>query len=111
MDILFENLWQRSSDAIAHFWQTRDQQAASQRLRGGTDQGTRSAVTGGAQMDGFIGLVRDLVVHAGIDASHIFYRKRLELPGYFRPTKEWDLLVVRNGQLILVVEAKSQVGP
>src|SRR5437867_7599342 len=33
------------------------------------------------------------------------------LPGFFRPTKEWDLLVVRDGELILALEAKSQVGP
>jgi hypothetical protein len=30
---------------------------------------------------------------------------------FFRPTKEWDLLVVKNGQLIVAIEAKSQVGP
>jgi len=41
----------------------------------------------------------------------IFHKKRLELPGYFRPTKEWDLLVVRDRQLILALEVKSQVGP
>jgi hypothetical protein len=35
----------------------------------------------------------------------------LELPGFFRPTKEWDLLVVREGQLIAAIELKSQVGP
>ena len=33
------------------------------------------------------------------------------MPGFFRPTKEWDLLVVRDGQLIIALEAKSQVGP
>lgn len=40
-----------------------------------------------------------------------FFKKSLELPGYFRPTKEWDLLVVKNGQLLIALEAKSQVGP
>ena len=33
------------------------------------------------------------------------------MPGFFRPTKEWDLLVVRDDQLIIAVEVKSQVGP
>ncbi|MFA5354237.1 MAG: PaeR7I family type II restriction endonuclease, partial [Thermodesulfovibrionales bacterium] len=41
----------------------------------------------------------------------IFNSKHLELPGFFRPTKEWDLLVIRDGQLIAALEAKSQVGP
>ncbi len=71
----------------------------------------RSAVTGGAQMDGFIDLFTDLIVSAGVSKDHIFYSRLLELPGFFRPTKEWDLLVVRDDQLILALEAKSQVGP
>lgn len=33
------------------------------------------------------------------------------LPGYFRPTKQWDLVVTKNGRLIAVVELKSICGP
>jgi hypothetical protein len=62
-------------------------------------------------MDGFINLITEIIVSAGIDKKHIFFQKSLELPGYFRPTKEWDLLVVKNNQLIIALEAKSQVGP
>jgi hypothetical protein len=75
------------------------------------DQGARGAVTGGAHMDGFIKLIADLTIEAGAAESNIYYNKSLELPGFFRPTKEWDLLIVKNGQLILALEAKSQVGP
>ena len=35
----------------------------------------------------------------------------LTLPGYFRPTKLWDLLVTYKGQLIAAIELKSHVGP
>lgn len=35
----------------------------------------------------------------------------LELPGYYRPEKKWDLLVVSGDQLVMAVEFKSQVGP
>ena len=35
----------------------------------------------------------------------------LTLPGYFRPTKLWDLLVINEGRLIAAMEFKSQVGP
>ena len=35
----------------------------------------------------------------------------MELPGFFRPTKEWDLVAVRGRNLIAVIKAKSQVGP
>jgi len=62
-------------------------------------------------MDGFIELITDLIMAAGVDKKYVFYKQRLELPGFCRPTKEWDLLVVRDDQLILALESKSQVGP
>jgi hypothetical protein len=99
------------SKAISHYWRTRQSQSQKQAKSGRADQGARSAVTGGAQMDGFISLITDLVIEAGANKSNIFYNKHLELPGFFRPTKEWDLLVIKDNQLILALEAKSQVGP
>jgi len=78
---------------------------------GKADQGLRSAVTGGAQMDGFVDLFADLIVEAGILREFIFRNSAVELPGFFRPTKEWDLLVIRDRTLIAAIEAKSQVGP
>jgi len=62
-------------------------------------------------MDGFIGLLADLIAEAGINEVCISCKKSLELPGFFRPTKEWDLLVIKDNQLIVALEAKSQVGP
>ena len=62
-------------------------------------------------MDGFITLMTEIIVKAGIDECFIFHNKNLELPGFFRPTKEWDLLVIKDGQLLVALEAKSQVGP
>ncbi|MFO1486885.1 MAG: PaeR7I family type II restriction endonuclease [Verrucomicrobiota bacterium] len=101
----------RVAKAVASYWTTRKSQSAKQVSLGQRDQGARSAVTGGAQMDGFVGLITMLVLEAGIKQEHIFHNTALELPGFFRPTKEWDLLVVRNEQLILALETKSQVGP
>jgi hypothetical protein len=34
----------------------------------------------------------------------------LTLPGFFRPTKSWDVLVTNKGRLVAAVELKSQVG-
>ena len=111
MEKILKNLRERVSEAVAHYWITRESQAKKQEISGRADQGLRSAVTGGAQMDGFISLMTEIIVEAGIDKHYIFHNKNLELPGFFRPTKEWDLLVVRDGQLIVALEAKSQVGP
>lgn len=109
-DILSE-LPSRTGSAVAHYWKTRAGQRGKQRRIGKTDQGLRSAVTGGAQMDGFIDLFTDLIVAAGIPGRFVFRKEALELPGFFRPTKEWDLLVVREKTLLAAIEAKSQVGP
>ena len=97
--------------AVAHYWQTRAAHRKKQKEGGKADQGLRSAVTGGAQMDGFIDLFTILITRVGIPANCIFRKKAVELPGFFRPTKEWDLLVVRESTLIAAIEAKSQVGP
>jgi hypothetical protein len=106
-----DNLSKLVSQAIAQYWLTRQRQSQRQIQLGRADQGARSAVTGGAQMNGFIHLITELMLKAGANDSNIFHNKKLELPGFFRPTKEWDLLFVRDDQLILALEAKSQVGP
>ncbi len=107
----FKNLPAMLKKAVTFYWQTREDQSKKQTIQGNKDQGARSAVTGGAQMDGIINLITEIISEAGIPKGCIFHNKYLQLPGFFRPTKEWDLLVVKNGQLLLALEAKSQVGP
>jgi hypothetical protein len=109
--ININNLRDKLKTAIAFYWQTRQNQSKKQKELGNSDQGSRSAVTGGAHMDGIIKLLSEIIIEAGIPSDCIFHNKFLQLPGFFRPTKEWDLLVVKNGQLLLALEAKSQVGP
>ncbi len=115
MSFNFENILhdlnRRTGRAVAHYWKTRIGQRDRQVQTDKIDQGLRSAVTGGAQMDGFIDLFAELIVATGIPKRFIFRKKAVELPGFFRPTKEWDLLVIREKKLLLAVEAKSQVGP
>lgn len=103
----FEKLVQK---AVRHYWRTLDGQGRKQRS-GNADRGGRAAVTGGKQMMGFCHLVQDVLTRNGVPAVHVFTDARLELPGYFRPTKQWDMLVVSEGQLIAALEFKSQRGP
>ena len=105
------DLRDRVSDAVRTYWRTRLQQRQRQAKTGTKDQGLRGAVTGGAQMDGFVGLLVSLAKTAGIPESCIFHNRALELPGFFRPTKEWDLLVVVQDCLLAAVEVKSHAGP
>ena len=111
MPSIIENINQHVAKAVSHYWLTRRAQKDKQKKRGVSDAGLRSAVTGGAQMDGLIKRFWGLIVDSGIDSQYIYEKKALELPGFFRPTQEWDLLVIKKDQLIVAIEAKSQVGP
>jgi hypothetical protein len=98
--------------AVRHFWRTRSRQAKAQGAKSGDrDRGARSAVTGGAHLDGFAELIRRLIVDAGISDTAVHRRMRVELPGYYRAEKKWDLVVVVDGRLFATVEFKPQVGP
>jgi hypothetical protein len=101
----------RLISAVAHFWATRSNQDASQGSQSGSrDAGNRAAVTGGKQLDGFVNLLADLIEDEGMPRQCL-HASKTTLPGYFRPEKDWDFLVVAGGQLIATVEFKSQVGP
>jgi Restriction endonuclease XhoI len=105
------NLNDRFQEAIQSFWAARAQQQQKQVEGGKIDAGTRGAVTGGTQMGGLEVLATDVLLEAGLDQLHVKTRTALELPGYYRPEKQWDLLVVANDRLVLALEFKSQVGP
>jgi hypothetical protein len=97
--------------AIRHFWNTRETQAQKQGSKTGSrDAGARTAVTGGRQMDGFVSLVRNYLCKNGLPKAHVYCEKRIELPGWYRPEKKWDLLVVADGVFLAGIEFKSQVG-
>ncbi|HXZ44838.1 MAG TPA: PaeR7I family type II restriction endonuclease, partial [archaeon] len=99
--------------AVRHFWRTRERQARAQGGKtGDRDRGARSAVTGGAHLDGFADLIRKLLVgEAGMSDTAVHRRRRVELPGYYRAEKQWDLVVVVDGRLLATLEFKAQVGP
>lgn len=95
----------RAAAAVRRFWQSR---TATGR---GSQGGTRDGVIGGKNLDAFIGLVGVVAGHCGLPESAVLTRKgSVILPGYFRPTKNWDVLVVHRRRLIAAFEFKSQVG-
>ena len=79
-DSILQNLAARTHQAVAHYWAVRAAQSAKQKQVGRADQGLRSAVTGGAQMDGFIDMFSDLVKAAGIPDQCVYRKKGVELP-------------------------------
>lgn len=97
--------------AVRHFWKVRTQQHKKQgSFTGKKDAGNRSAVTGGKHLDGFIKLFTGILSEAGLPHSTI-HTCETTIPGYFRPTKKWDLIVAADGILFASIELKAHVGP
>lgn len=107
--VQYEN---KARKAIRGFWKSREDAGKKQAATGKSDQGERASVTSGKNMDGFVSLVTDIVRSNGLAHAEIHLERAvLTLPGYFRPTKLWDLLVIHQGELIAAIELKSHVGP
>jgi cyclopropane fatty-acyl-phospholipid synthase-like methyltransferase len=99
------------SNAVRQYWNIRGQQGSAQEEKGVSDTGERSKVTGGQQMNGFSDKITELLVASGIPESDIYVKNHRELPGFFRPHKGWDIVVVSKKKLLSAIELKSQVGP
>jgi hypothetical protein len=100
----------RLHESIQRYWDARAKNKEKQVQSGKIDAGTRGEVTGGTQMGALEVLVADILCEAGLKRLDVRTRTALELPGYFRATKKWDLIVVSDGQLVLAMEFKSQAG-
>lgn len=103
---------QKAREAVKVFWANR--KAAKQKNIDSdkADQGERGSVTAGKNMDGFLSLMLDIIQANGLAEAEIHqHRATLTLPGYFRPTKLWDILVIYKSELVAAIELKSQVGP
>ncbi len=101
----------RLREAVQSYWDARAKNKEKQIEGGKIDAGTRGEVTGGAQMGAMEVLVADILCEAGLKKLDVKTRTSLELPGYYRSEKKWDLIVVSEGQLVTAMEFKSQSGP
>lgn len=97
--------------AVQSYWDARAENKEKQIKGGKIDAGTRGEVTAGAQMGAMEVLVADILCDAGLKKLDVKTRTGLELPGYYRAEKRWDLIVISDGQLVTAMEFKSQVGP
>lgn len=58
-------------------------------------------------MGGFSRIIVELLLQAGVAREAITLDRNAVLPGYFRSTKQWDIVVAAEGQLQAVIELKS----
>lgn len=104
----FEN---QARNAVMAFWGNRETATQNQIEKEISDRGGRAGVTAGKNMDGFVRLIQSLVAANGLHHAAVHLNvSALTLPGYFRPTKRWDILVTNQNRLVAAIELKSQVG-
>lgn len=112
-----DGLQERLQRAVQQFWLDRGAQSQKSATSVRPNIGTRGSATGGGHMTAFELLLVDLLTEVGIERLHTRIALRdtkpkvpLELPGYFRVSKQWDVLVIVDNQLLAAIELKSQVG-
>jgi len=110
---LDQGTYQKSVDkAVRYFWDSRKRALAAKEEKGTLDQGNRGGATAGKNLDGFTALIAGEIKKVGPPDLEIHLLKQLVvLPGYFRPAKQWDVVVVYKGKLLAAVELKSLGGP
>lgn len=98
--------------AVLGYWEGLDLQQAKQgEATGIKDTGNRAAVTGGKQMDAMQEAFAAIWASDPDITLEVRTTGHNNLPAYFRPAKNWDLVVLYRGSLIAAMEFKSQRGP
>ena len=98
--------------AVAAYWQTKDQQMAVARTIRSTAEGSSKAVRGGGHFNPLVNLLSRFFTDAGYPLESVGAKgSSVVLPSYFRPTKQWDLVVVHRGVLVAAIEMKALGGP
>ncbi len=101
---------QRIVNALDFWVKAKIEQRTLSEAAGSAQGGTRAAVTGGKHLAGVNRLVLDELESFGLQGVTYAADGRATLPGYYRATKNWDLLVLSEGEPVLAVEYKSMTG-
>lgn len=85
-------------EAVQYWWASK-KNVTPRKAQGGT----RDANLHGKTMDGFARTIRDFLIGLNVNPEHIFAGGHLTstpsiLPSYFRPSKNWDLVVLANSR-------------
>ena len=84
-------------EALLQMYVNLDAAGKRQIARGIHDQGARSQVTSGKHLNPVAQAIRADLIDVGYHENEIYYEDDcLRLPGWFRPSKNWDLLAFDN---------------
>lgn len=93
--------------AVSHWWKFKKKGQGESKQGGSRDQNLS-----GKNLDGFIATIRAFLIELGVDRDDIyvgghFSRTGAILPSTFRPSKNWDIIVVSNSRFCSVKRSAS----
>ncbi|OAB88180.1 hypothetical protein AWH69_07200 [Janibacter melonis] len=89
---------------LINFWARRGESA--QRLAAAGRSNTGAQARDAMHMQSMASFVRQMFIDAGLDPHDVLLDH--SVPGFYRRSKEWDVVAMRRGHLVGVVELKSQ---
>lgn len=100
-------------NAVAAYWDARKTQDDLSAIKARVGAGTAGSVRAGKHFDSIAALVAKFFLEAGYPptAIRINGRQALALPGYYRPNKQWDVVIAHQNTLIAAFELKALGGP
>jgi len=98
--------------AVRFYWRAKIEAHKRNQEGRKADAGNRGGATAGKNLDGFTQLFAKLAKKHGSKPLEIYLNKtKVVLPGHFRPSKQWDLVLLQRARLIATLEFKSLGGP
>lgn len=91
---------------MTNFWREKGQAVKRNVEAGRAGFGAQARDT--RHMTSLAAFVRQMFVDAGLHEDDVFVDRAI--PGYYRRSKNWDVVATHKGHLVGVVELKSQVG-
>lgn len=100
-------------EAVSAYWGARASQSELSAIKNRVGAGTAGSVRGGRHFDAIAALLAKFFLDAGYSAADIRLRRSqgLELPGYYRPQKQWDVVVAHDSTLVAAFELKALGAP
>lgn len=108
MPLVLNNLDERLAKAVKSFWSSQEGALLAKKESKRPDTGNRGAVTSGKHLHSFVDLISEIVQENGLEAASLHrLGSNVTVPGFFRATKNWDLIIVHKGILVAAIEMKS----
>ncbi|GAA1080373.1 PaeR7I family type II restriction endonuclease [Nocardiopsis metallicus] len=99
--------------AVAKYWQLKQEQSERAKNQDRTSPGTTSSTRAGNYFTGVAELIGKFFLDVGYPRASVQFRQDhgLEVLGYYRPQKQWDVMVTSGNTLVAAFDLKALSGP